>query len=128
MSKQKVKRMDVDIPQPGKRRRYSEKFKEQAVALLLKSGKPAAEVAVLLGVDRTNLQKWKKQFQHRIEARSPEFSSGSSGSQDLRGLQKEIDSLKEMIGHLQTIMKKSFTNIYREEIGQSKSDENLRML
>jgi len=120
--------MDVDIPQRGKRRRFPEKFKEQAVALLLESGKPAAEVAVLLGVDRTNLQKWKKRFQQRIEARSSEFPSGSSGSQDLRGMQKEIDSLKEMIGHLQTIMKKSFMNIYREEIGQSKSDEKLKML
>ena len=46
----------------GTRRKYPDSFKQQAVAMLIKSGKPVSEVAVLIGVERSILQKWKKRY------------------------------------------------------------------
>ena len=107
--------METLSPRHCKRRRYPEKFKREAVVLLVKSGKPAAEVAILLGVDRSNLQKWKKQFSPLIELRSPGNPAPSCGSPELCFMQEEIASLKQTVYHLQAIMRKAFLNLYKEE-------------
>jgi transposase-like protein len=114
--------MDDSIPKKrNKRRRYSEKFKRQSVALLAESGKPAGEVATSLGIDRSNLQKWKKQFSPDIELRSPGFPADSFGSHELRFMQEEIFSLKQMVNQLQAIMRKAFINLYQEDTEPSHS-------
>jgi transposase len=41
-----------------KRRKYSQSFKDEAVALVKKSGKSATEVARELGIPATNLHNW----------------------------------------------------------------------
>jgi transposase len=44
-----------------RRRRYDRKFKEDAVRLVLDSGKTIREVADSLGVDRTCLGRWRQE-------------------------------------------------------------------
>ena len=43
----------------GKRRRFTAEFKEEAVRLVLHSGRPLAQVARELGVHENMLRKWK---------------------------------------------------------------------
>ena len=43
----------------GKRRRFTAEFKEEAVRLLMHSGRPLAQVARELGVHASVLHKWK---------------------------------------------------------------------
>jgi transposase len=43
------------------RRRFTAEFKSEAVRLLLKSGRPLAQVARELGVDQQVLRNWKRQ-------------------------------------------------------------------
>jgi len=43
----------------GKRRRFTAEFKEEAVRLVLGSGRPLAQVARELGVHENTLHKWK---------------------------------------------------------------------
>ena len=51
----------------GKRRSYPKTFKQDAVALLLKQGKPATEIAGDLGIRVELLYRWKREYadQHR---------------------------------------------------------------
>jgi transposase-like protein len=95
--------MNNNTLQQSRRKRYSSDFKEQAVLFLARSGKPISKVAGLLGVDRTNLQKWKKKLYHPLV---------SCGSPELYLMQKEIDS---MILQLQAIMKKASSTVYNKE-------------
>ena len=97
-----------------KRRRYEEAFKRQAVKLLIDSGKPVSTVALSMGVERCNLQKWKKKF-------SPEFAEepGKSGGQIVRSkeysaLRSEIRSMKETVNHLRNIVKRALTKKYSD--------------
>ena len=45
----------------GKRRRFTQEFKSEAVRLLEAGGRPAAEIARELGVPRNRLYKWQEQ-------------------------------------------------------------------
>jgi len=105
-----------------RRQRYSEKFKRQAVTLLIKSGKPAGEVAILLGIGRSNLQKWKKKFSPFIALHPSGDPAASCGSPELCFMQEEIASLKQTVYQLQAIMRKAFVNLYREGTEPSRSD------
>jgi transposase-like protein len=107
--------MDAQAPYRGKRRHYTEQFKQQAVTQLLESGKPAAEMATLLGVERSNLQRWKKKFQQAVEPRSAELPGKAIGLNDIHSMRNEIISLKETVSNLKNIMKKAFVNIYQEK-------------
>ena len=46
------------------RRKYSKEFKTDAVALLLKKGKPATEIARDLGIEVEALRRWKREYQN----------------------------------------------------------------
>lgn len=43
----------------GKRRRFTAEFKEEALCLLVKSGRPLAQIARELGIHENVLRKWK---------------------------------------------------------------------
>ena len=47
---------------------YTKEFKQEAVRLMETSGRPAAEIAMELGIRRNQLYKWKEQLQQRGEA------------------------------------------------------------
>jgi transposase-like protein len=54
-----------------KRKRFTKEFKLEAVRLLNKGERPAAELARELGVDRNRLYKWQEEVVGRGEAAFP---------------------------------------------------------
>lgn len=75
--------------------RYSEEFKEQALALVGRGDKPATQVARELGVPPKTLYKWMEAArQHPAE---PFVGSGHLRSEDqqLRDLQRQVQDLRE---------------------------------
>ena len=75
---------------------YTKEFKQEAVRLMESTDKPAAEVAMELGIRRNQLYKWKQQLALKGEAA---FSGGGRPSTDnqseLASLKRENERLKE---------------------------------
>ncbi len=46
---------------------YTKEFKQEAVRMMEESGRPAAEIAMELGIRRSQLYKWKEQLQIKGE-------------------------------------------------------------
>ncbi len=44
---------------------YTKEFKEEAVRMMESSGRPAAEIAMELGIRRNQLYKWKEQMENK---------------------------------------------------------------
>jgi transposase len=79
----------------GKRRRFTAEFKEEAVRLLVDSGRPLAQVARELGVHENVLRKWKRV----VETGSREGTSSVVGhftlAEENRRLRSELARVKE---------------------------------
>ena len=97
-----------------RRRTYDEKFKKQAVRNLLKSGKGVSSFAASAGMNRSNLQKWKKIY-------GPEFTSTRGradgkfvGFDDFISLKKEVTLLNDAVDNLRTVIKKNLENKYSD--------------
>ena len=79
----------------GKRRRFTAEFKEEAVRLLVRSGRPLAQVARELGLHEQVLRNWKRAVE--------KGSAGGNGSgvgyftreEEIRRLQIELARVKE---------------------------------
>jgi transposase-like protein len=91
-----------------KRRHYDDAFKREAVSLLVKSGKPAMTVARSIGVDRSNLQKWKAKFGREFVREGVTSVDAVIGTDEFLSLRKEFDSMKETVEHLRAIVRKHF--------------------
>jgi transposase-like protein len=88
-----------------KRRRYDDAFKREVVKQLIKSGKSISAVSLSLGIDRTNLQKWKLKYGDEFEP--PKNKCGKrKDSNDLASLKKDVETMKETINQLRNIVKK----------------------
>lgn len=76
---------------------YTKEFKQEAVRLMEASGKPAAEIAMELGIRRNQLYKWKEQLQSKGE----QAFAGNRGrpkkedQSELTTLRQENERLKE---------------------------------
>ena len=76
---------------------YTKEFKQEAVRLMKESGRPAAELAMELGIRRNQLYKWKEQLQTKGER----AFSGKRGrpkqdeQTEVATLRKENERLKE---------------------------------
>ncbi|HEX7510759.1 MAG TPA: transposase [Chitinivibrionales bacterium] len=99
----------------GKKRRYPDSFKQQAVAMLVKSGKPVSEIAVLIGVERSVLQKWKKRYGSGETMADNEASAVFAGRRELTLLKRELRLVRDDVEQLRTIIKKSYTLKYLSE-------------
>ena len=79
----------------GKRRRFTAEFKEEAVRLLMHSGRPLAQVARELGVHESVLHKWKT----AVEAGSVAGTGTGVGhftlAEENRRLRSELVRVKE---------------------------------
>jgi len=78
---------------PGQR--YSEEFKQQALALVARKDKPATQIAQELGIPRKTLYKWMEAArQHPGE---PFVGRGRLRAEDqqLRDLQRQVRNLQE---------------------------------
>ena len=79
----------------GKRRRFTAEFKEEAVRLVLNSGRPLAHVARELGVHENTLQNWKRVVAS-VGEKAAEGSMGHfSLAEENRRLRMELMRVKE---------------------------------
>lgn len=85
------------------RKSFSKEFKLEAVRLLNEAHKPAAEIALELGIRRNQLYKWRDQFDQTGDVPSPkrgrpkksEQSEAARLREENRRLREENDILKK---------------------------------
>ena len=77
-----------------KRRIYDEKFKEEAVHLLISSGKAVHEVATSLGIERSCLGRWRQEYLEGLDQKPKNKTKAertpSNLEQENRQLRKEL--------------------------------------
>lgn len=81
---------------------YDAEFKKQAVQLLIRSGRPLAQIARELGVDAWSLRDWKKRLQPEL-AQQPESLEAmrvriAQLERDNLQLRQQRDILKKTLG------------------------------
>lgn len=80
----------------SKQQRFSKEFKLEAVRLLESGDRPAAEVALDLGIRRNQLYKWREQFRDKGElafSGKPGRRPSNQASEVAR-LRKELEQVK----------------------------------
>jgi transposase len=78
-----------------KRKTFSKEFKLEAVRLLERSDKPAAELARELGVRRNQLYKWKEQLGTKGEDAFPGHGRRAPKDDEITRLKRELERVKE---------------------------------
>jgi len=76
----------------GKRRAFTPEFKQEAVRLVLASGRPISQVARELGVRPDQLRHWKQELT-RAETAGP--SPGESAAQEVWRLRRELEVVRQ---------------------------------
>ena len=76
----------------GERARFTPEFREEAVRLVIESGRPIAQVARQLGINDGTLGNWVARF--RDEHPVSESPLSLSERQRLAGLEREVRQLK----------------------------------
>jgi transposase len=78
--------------EPGKYKKYSVEFREQAVRLVLDSSRPIADVARQIGVNEGTLSNWVRQYrdQHPVTEKPLTVSERAR----LQELEKEVRELR----------------------------------
>jgi transposase-like protein len=99
----------------GKRRRYDEAFKRRAVQMLIESGKPVTTIALSVGVDHSVLYRWKQKYEHEFMKGTESVSGRVVMSNELVSLRKDVETIKNTISYLRSIVKKSLLSKYLGE-------------
>jgi len=71
-------------------RKVTPEFKQEAVDLLRRSGKPATQVARELGIAQTTLSRWTLQA-----AKRPLGSKGFMATEELKAVRRELDHVRQ---------------------------------
>ena len=77
------------------RRKYTREFKLDAVRMLVEQGRTVAEVAENLGVNRTVLQSWKKQFEADGSVAFPGHGKRKPQDEEVRRLERELAIVRQ---------------------------------
>ena len=79
------------------RRYFDQQFKVDAVRLVAESGKPVAEVARELGINRNQLDRWKRHCWGRSHPQAAFPGNGNIGAEkkELEELRRELARVKE---------------------------------
>ena len=80
------------------RKKYTKEFKLEAVSMVVKQGRSAAEVARSLGVNASLLHSWKRKFLEDGELSFPGNGNRQIGSEleeENRRLRKELANVKQ---------------------------------
>ncbi len=78
----------------GKRRRFTQEFKLEAVWHLEAGGRPVAEIARELGVPRNRLYKWQEQVRNKGVGAFPGSGRGENND-ELGRLRRELERVTE---------------------------------
>lgn len=85
------------------RRNYTDEFKSNAVSLVL-GGRSVSEISRDLGIDVSNLNRWRKEYLSGLDkAHDGEGQSPSEMAAEIKQLRKELAEQKEIV----TILKKT---------------------
>jgi len=77
------------------KKRYSEEFRRNAVALMESSEEPLVKIAEQLGVSHWNLRDWRKQYGKAGSGRKADKGAGSAeAASEMARLRRENESLK----------------------------------
>lgn len=99
----------------GKKRHcYDEHFKRQMVRRLIDSEDTVSAFALSTGINRTNLQKWKKMYGPELTEFQDASKGKTIGLDEYLSLKKEFASLKETVDGLRAVVKKNFENKYSD--------------
>src|SRR3970040_1741173 len=79
----------------GKRQRFTQEFKREALRLWKSSGRPAAAVARELGLRRNHLYKWQNELENHGEASFPGKGGRRHSLDELTRLRRENARLRE---------------------------------
>jgi transposase len=78
----------------ARRRSFSPEFKQEAVRLLVESGRPLAHIARELALRPEQLREWQRQAQVPAGER-PVSASPTSEADEVRRLRREVDVLRQ---------------------------------
>lgn len=94
-----------------KRPSYTKEFKIEAVRLLERGGKPAADLARELGIRRNQLYKWQEQLSTKGKADAfPGHGRRAGGEAEVAHLKREVARLEEE----NTLLKKAAVYFAKE--------------
>lgn len=79
----------------GKRRRFTSEFKEEAVRLIVRSGRPLAQVARELGLHEQVLRNWKRAVENGSAGGNGSGAGYFTREEEIRRLQIELARVKE---------------------------------
>ena len=75
---------------------YTKEFKLEALRLMEESGRKVSEIAMELGIKRTQLYKWKEQLRQKGDVASPKKGRPKKAEQsEAATLRQEVKRLKE---------------------------------
>ena len=77
-----------------KRRTYDEAFREDAVRLVMESGKSARQVARELGIGGGTLSQWKREYLAKLNPLPGHEMAPTEMFEEIRRLHKEVDYLR----------------------------------
>lgn len=104
-----------------KRRKYDPEFKRDAVAMVIRSGKTATDVAKELGINGNMLARWKQEHLARMDQSCGELpESGMKPSEveaENRRLRRELAHIREQ----RDILKKAISIFSQEGHGHTSS-------
>ena len=76
-----------------KRRKYSEDYKREAVAMTAASGATIAQVAMELGINANMLSKWRRELMRDGEHAFP--GQGRPRDEEMAALKRELERVKQ---------------------------------
>lgn len=94
----------------GRQKRFTQEFKEEAIRLVLTSGRTQAQVARDLGVGHTTLERWIAQHRDR----QMEERSGPLPGEDMAAELKRLRRENEVLRQERDILKKATAFFVRE--------------
>lgn len=77
------------------RRDYTKEFKLEAVRLVTEQGMSVKQVAEDLGINRSNLNRWKRQYQLDAEQAFPGNGRMKENEEEVRRLRRELARVKQ---------------------------------
>jgi transposase len=78
-----------------KRKQFTSEFKREALRLMERSGKPAADLAREFGVRRNQLYKWKEQLDKRRTKAFPGAGRQRGKADEVTRLRRELERVRE---------------------------------
>lgn len=99
------------------RKRYTNEFKLEAIALIIEHKRTVTDVAESLGVGKSTLQKWLSQYRKEQQGITPETGNALTEEQrEIQRLRKENQQLKlerDILKKASALLAQDNLNVYR---------------